>query len=58
MTTTLKHEGFYLPRPGADAPRVETYGANRYDDQGHPIGTVQVVRCQECAAATYDGVPR
>ncbi len=58
MTTTFEHESFCGPRPGEDAPRIETYGAHRYNEQGFVIGTARVVRCQECAAATYDGVHR
>jgi len=37
MTTTpstLLHERFCLPRPGADGPRVEVYQAERTGDDG------------------------
>lgn len=58
MTSTeLRHADYCMPRPGEDAPRVEIYTATRDDDQGHPVATVRVARCMECAAATYDGVP-
>jgi hypothetical protein len=57
--TALKHEEFCLPRPGADAPRVETWRAPRYAADGiTPAGSVAVVRCVECGSATYDGVRR
>jgi len=63
MTATapsaLRHEIFCLPRPGADGPRLESYDAPRYGEDGTThIGVVQVVRCQECGSATYDGVSR
>ncbi len=60
MTTAAAptHAEFCLPRPGEDAPRIETYGAPRYNEQGYLVSTVRVVRCQECGAATYDGVQR
>ncbi len=62
MTTTsptLRHAYFCLERPGADGPRLESYDAPRYGEDGTThIGVVRVVRCQECGAATYDGVAR
>jgi len=58
-TLTLKHEDFCLPRPGLDEPRVESYYATSYADDGITIaGNIRVVRCCECAAASYDGVQR
>ncbi len=57
-TTPFEHEPFCLPRPGADTPRIEKYSAYRYSEQGHAVSTIQVVRCQECGAASYNGVQR
>ncbi len=60
MTTaaTFEHAEYCLPRPGADAPRMEKYGSPKYNEQGHVVSVVQVVRCQECGSATYNGVQR
>ncbi len=55
MTTAFQHEEFCLPRPGEDAPRVESYGLDRENDHGQVIATVRCVRCQECGAISYDG---
>ena len=55
-TSTVQHEGFCLPRPGLDAPRLETYTQPVYQDDGiTPTRYVRVERCIECGAATYDG---
>ncbi len=56
--TAPMHEEFCRPRPGEDAPRIERYGSPRYNEQGHVVSVVQVVRCQECGNATYDGQQR
>ncbi len=58
MTTAtgFEHEYFCTPRPGEDGPRIEKYSAYRYNEQGYAVSTIQVVRCTECAAATYNGV--
>lgn len=56
-TTNLKHEDFCLPRPDEPQVRIESYPVDKYGPDGvKKIGTVQVVRCIECGAATYDGV--
>ncbi len=55
-TAALEHEPFCLPRPGEDTPRIEKYSAYRYNEQGYAVSTIQVVRCTECGAATYNGV--
>lgn len=57
-TSTLEHASFCRPRPGYDAPRIESYRATRYADDGNPAGNTLVVRCQECGNATYDGVQK
>lgn len=58
-TTALQHEEYCAPRPGEDAARVEAYTASRDNEHGGmPIPAVRVVRCQECGAASYDGVQR
>lgn len=52
-----RHADFCLPRPGEDAPRIEAYRAPKYGPDGlTPAGSASVVRCVECAFATYDGV--
>ena len=62
MTTTPtipRHADYCLPRPGEDAPRMESYRAPKYGPDGLvPAGSVEVVRCLECGFATYDGVLR
>lgn len=56
-TTALEHQTYCLPRPGNDAPRVESYRLPRWSDDGvTQVGSVTVVRCTECGRATYDGV--
>ena len=57
-TSTLEHRKFCLPRPGLDKPRLETYLADKYADDGTPAGHVSVYRCQECGVASFDGVQR
>ncbi len=47
----LRHEEFCLPRPGADAPRIESYPF--YSDGqagGRPAVTHIITRCIECGA--------
>ena len=56
--TNLKHEEFCLPRPGEDAPRIERFRAPTYDGGVYATGSVEVCRCIECGAATYDGQRR
>ncbi len=52
------HEHYCLPQPDADAPRIERYTLPRYGPDGIvTVSEVEVVRCTECGAATYDGVP-
>ena len=63
MTTTtdpnLRHEDFCTPRPGEDAVRIERYRLPTYGPDGiNAVGSVAVVRCLECGAATYDGQRR
>ncbi len=60
MTTAaaFEHAEYCLPRPGADAPRMEKYGSPRYNEQNQVVAVVTVLRCQECGAATYNGVQR
>jgi len=54
--TISRHADFCLPRPGEEAPRIEAYSAARYGPDGLTVvGSTQVVRCQECGFATYDG---
>ena len=56
-TTTHPHALYCLPRPGEDAPRMETYRATRYAEDGiTPAGSTLVQRCTECGVALYDGV--
>lgn len=62
-TTTppaFRHEDFCLPRPGEDAPRIETYRVPIYDGGAgvYPTGSTEVCRCIECGAATYNGERR
>lgn len=50
----IRHEEFCLPRPGSDAPRIETYPAFVDDPKtGKSRPTHDVTRCIECGAATY-----
>ncbi len=56
IAATFEHAEYCLPRPGADAPRMEKYGSPRYNEQNQVVAVVTVLRCQECGAATYDGV--
>jgi hypothetical protein len=59
LTTNLRHADFCLPRPGHDAPRIESYRAAKTAPDGiTPAGSISVVRCLECGNATYDGVQR
>jgi hypothetical protein len=58
-TTQPNHAEYCLPRPGEDAPRIETYRSPKYAQDGiTPAGSVLTVRCVECGNATYDGVQR
>ncbi len=61
-TTTppaFRHEDFCLPRPGEDEHRIERYAVPTYPADGvYPNGSVAVVRCVECGAATYNGERR
>ncbi len=62
MTTTtgsnIRHETFCPPRPGATAPRIETYTAERTGSDGVSVTSRPVVvRCIECGAQTVDGTP-
>jgi hypothetical protein len=55
--TLAEHAPYCTPRPGEDGPRMETYGAPVYSADGKTqIGSTRVVRCVECANASYDGV--
>lgn len=57
MTTTLsiEHEKFCLPRPGEDAPRIESFTTSTYGEDGvTATGRVRTTRCFECGAARYD----
>ncbi len=58
MTTaaTFEHAEYCLPRPDADAARMEKYGSPRYNEQGQVVGVVTVLRCIECGNASYNGV--
>ena len=50
----LRHEDFCLPRPGEEAPRVESYPYTADDPAtGRSVVTHRVTRCQECGAANY-----
>jgi hypothetical protein len=50
----IRHEEFCMPRPGAQAPRIESYIALADDPQtGRSRPTHDVSRCLECGAATY-----
>jgi hypothetical protein len=50
----VRHEEFCLPRPGADAPRLERFVAFADDPKtGKSAPTHNVTRCLECGAATY-----
>ncbi len=55
-TATFEHAAYCLPRPGADAARMETYGSPRYNEQGQVVAVVTVLRCIECGNASYNGV--
>ncbi len=57
-TSALIHEPFCLPRPGNDAPRIETWRATKTGPDGAPAGSVRIERCTECGSALYDGVKR
>jgi len=57
--TIPRHADFCGPAAGEVAPRIEAFRAAKYGPDGiAPAGFVQVVRCVECAFATYDGVLR
>jgi hypothetical protein len=50
----IRHEEFCLPRPGLDAPRIESFVALADDPHtGKSTPTHNVTRCLECGAATY-----
>ena len=54
----LKHAEYCMPRPGESELRIEKWDQPIYGPEGvHAIGTVAVVRCIECSAASYDGKP-
>lgn len=58
-TDALEHAEWCRPRTGLDEPRIERYTVPRYDADGKRVlEVVAVVRCQECAAATYNGQSR
>ena len=53
----IRHEEFCLPRPGAEAPRVESYKAYTDDPgTGRSTATHTVHRCLECGAAHYQQI--
>lgn len=52
---TLRHEPFCLPRTGEDAPRTESYRAERTDEQGRVTSRPTIYRCQECGAQVVIG---
>lgn len=54
-TTTHPHTTWCGPPPGEDEPRMESYRAPSYNEQGHVIRYTQVRRCCDCGNATYDG---
>lgn len=55
MPDTLQHEDYCLPRPGADAPRIESYRSERTDDTGRVTSRPVVTRCIECGAQETRG---
>ncbi len=55
-TTTIDHEKFCLPRPGADEPRIESFTVPRTAQDGVThIGQARVTRCIECGAQSVEG---
>jgi hypothetical protein len=56
-TPEVRHEDFCLPRPGATAPRIESYFYYSDDEKsGRSSATHKVTRCQECGAASYQQI--
>lgn len=51
----IRHEEFCLPRPNADAPRVESYPYLADDlSTGRSRPVAIVTRCVECGATHYE----
>ena len=58
MTTThqrIDHAEFCTPRPGEPGPRLETFRAERSDENGRVIGRPLVSRCIDCGEQTVQG---
>ncbi len=55
MTENLPHEPFCTPRMGEPGPRIETFRAERTDENGKVTSRPLVTRCLECAAQTVHG---
>ena len=54
LQVPIRHEEFCLPRPNADAPRLEEYPQHGDDPvTGRSRVTHRVTRCMECGAAHY-----
>ena len=49
----ISHERFCLPRPDAEAVRIEPFKSDRYNRDGTTT-RVSVTRCIECGAENVD----
>lgn len=53
----LRHEEFCMPRPGADAPRIESFPYYADDvASGRSRVTHRITRCLECGAAHHQQI--
>ncbi len=55
MTEKIQHEPWCGPQPGEPGPRIESFRAERSDENGRVTSRPLVVRCIECAAQTVTG---
>ena len=55
MIDNLQHEQWCQAQPGEPGPRIESFRAERTDENGHVISRPLVVRCVECATQTVTG---
>ncbi len=54
-TPELEHEKYCLPRPGEGGPRIESFRAERTDQEGNVTSRPLVIRCLECGSQVVQG---